>query len=208
MKGLLLKDIYMLTKYCRSFLFMMILFMVVGAASSDNLFFIIYPSIFAAMLPVTLLSYDERSKWNRYSCTLPCTGAQIVSSKYILGTVIHLATVIITLLVQLAGMSIRKDFSAETLLLIACTIVALPSFSSAIALPIMFRFGTEKGRIVYFFVIGACTAASIISSFVYEDKLAGRVSLSPVFPILLVAAVVLYAVSWKISITFYKRKEF
>jgi hypothetical protein len=35
------------------------------------------------MLPVTLLSYDEKEKWHIYSGTFPYSRAQIVSSKYV-----------------------------------------------------------------------------------------------------------------------------
>ena len=43
MRGLLLKDLYMMAKYCRAYLLMAVVFVAVSLFSSDNLFFIFYP---------------------------------------------------------------------------------------------------------------------------------------------------------------------
>lgn len=85
MKGLLLKEYYMIAKYCRAFLLIVVVFLAVSFFSSDNMFFIMYPAILASMIPVTLISYDEREKWNVYSGTLPYSRAQLVSAKYLAG---------------------------------------------------------------------------------------------------------------------------
>ena len=85
MKGLLLKDWYMVVKYCKAYLLICLVFIGVSIMSDDNFFFILYPCILCGMIPVTLLGYDERSKWDQYCAALPYTKAQIVSGKYLLG---------------------------------------------------------------------------------------------------------------------------
>ena len=45
MKGLLLKDWYMILKYCRAFLVILVIFMGVSAVSESALFFALYPMI-------------------------------------------------------------------------------------------------------------------------------------------------------------------
>ena len=58
MKGLLLKDLYQLWKYCRTFLLIVVVFLGVSFVSPENLFFSLYPAMICGVLPMTLLSYD------------------------------------------------------------------------------------------------------------------------------------------------------
>ncbi|MEG2037837.1 MAG: ABC-2 transporter permease, partial [Ruthenibacterium sp.] len=57
MKGLLLKDFYVLWKQARVLLLLMLAFTVLPGMSA---FVILY----AAMLPYTALAYDEQAKWD------------------------------------------------------------------------------------------------------------------------------------------------
>ena len=81
MKGLLLKDLYMSAKYCRAFIAIVIIFLAVSFWGDGNAFFIIYPVLLAGIIPTSLISYDERHKWDKYSGTLPYSRAQLVSAK-------------------------------------------------------------------------------------------------------------------------------
>ena len=100
MKGLLRKDLYMTLAYFRIFLAMMALFLVVGYFAEDSMFLIIYPMIIGMMLPVSLLSYDERFHWNRTCDAMPCSRAQVVSSKYLLTLLSVLLLFVLTMLIQ------------------------------------------------------------------------------------------------------------
>ena len=62
MKALILKDLYQLKAYCKSLLLIVGVFTLVIPFSDGNLFFCIYPVMMISMLPMTLLSYDERTK--------------------------------------------------------------------------------------------------------------------------------------------------
>ena len=84
MKGLILKDLYMTVHYFRKFLFILILFLGLGFADGENLFMVFYPGLLATMIPVNLLAYDERSRWDIYCGTLPVSRDKVVSAKYLL----------------------------------------------------------------------------------------------------------------------------
>ena len=81
MKGLLLKDFYMLIYYGKVFLLLMLVFLVAGTAIEQNTVFLFFPCLFAGILPMTLQAYDERSGWCHFSGTLPYTRAQLVSDR-------------------------------------------------------------------------------------------------------------------------------
>ena len=95
MKGLLLKDWYMMKKYCRYYLFVSIGFIILSMISSGNMFFVSYPCLLCGMIPVNLLGYDERSRWTEYVGTFPYTKTQIVSAKYLIGLFTQIAMLIV-----------------------------------------------------------------------------------------------------------------
>ncbi len=49
MKGLLLKDFYQLTKYCRAYLAVALVF-AAAAAVNNNMFFLVYPMIMVSVI--------------------------------------------------------------------------------------------------------------------------------------------------------------
>ena len=99
MKGLLLKDFYLLASYCKSFLLISAVFIGLFAVEPSNFFFLLMLCIMLGMLPTTLLSYDEREHWNVYSQVFPVTRGQYVSVKYLIGL---LCSVLVALVVAAA----------------------------------------------------------------------------------------------------------
>ena len=207
MKGLLLKDFYMMLKYCRSYLLIAVVFFAMSFMSTENLIFIFYPCVISAMLPVTLLSIDERSRWLPYAATLPVTRAQIVSEKYLFGLIAQGALLIVTLLVQSAGMLSRGTFDAAGLMTLALMLVIACFFAASIILPVMFKLGVEKGRIAYLAVIGFICGASAIANTVFRDQLQAQVTPTGLLPVLCITVIALYALSWRLSILFYQKRE-
>ena len=115
MKGLLRKDLYLMIKYCRLFFILIIVFSFAGAWN-NNLFFALYPITISSIIPVNLLSYDEKSNWSLYACTFPCSRKEIVSSKYILTVCTLTLSAIIVEIVQIINMIIRHNFYISGLL--------------------------------------------------------------------------------------------
>ena len=78
------------------------------------------------------------------------------------------------------------------------TISPLPA---ALCLPLMFKYGTQKGRIAFFVVIGVFCASTV---FLDVPELTG-VSLPMVLLPLMSLAV--FGVSWLLSVRFYQKRE-
>ena len=64
----------------------------------------------------------------------------------------------------------------------------------------------QKGRIVYYFVIGGIAACSVLMNFDSLDTTAIDSGISGIA--VFAAAALLYCISWLISIRFYQKKEF
>ena len=209
MKGLLLKDFYMMIKYCRTYLLIGIVFIAVSFAGMDsqNMFFVFYPCLLCGMIPVNLLAYDERSRWLEYSGTLPYTKAQIVSGKYLIGIIVQGAMLQAVGLSQAVRMHLAGTFRLEEFALFMATIFAMATITSSITLPFMFRWGVEKGRIAYYCMIGFVCAAGYLGSVFFTGSTRLAVSQGALMAILTLTGIAVYAASWLAAIALYQKRE-
>ena len=205
MKGLLRKDIYMTWAYGRMLLLISAVFLSMSALmpSDESFFFVIYPVLLGGVLPVTLLSYDERFGWNRFCDALPVSRKLVVDERYLMSLLSFLALYAVTLAVQ-AVVLLPKGRAGDLVQLV----VLLPCFglvAPAVMLPITRRFGVEKGRLVYYFFIGVLVAAGLtISNRILSlGSAIGTWGAAAVF-----AGVVLFFIaSWLLSRRLYEKRE-
>ena len=207
MKGLLLKDWYMMKKYCRYYLFCAVGFTVLSVMSSGNMFFIFYPCLLCGMIPVNLIGYDERSRWMQYSGTMPYTKAQIVSGKYLIGLFSQLVILLLMGAAHAVKMTIAGDFVPGEFAVLMLLMLIVSTLSSSISLPFIFKLGVEKGRTAYYVMVGFVCAASFIVSNLFIGQLGTEIKPNLVLAILAVVGIGIYIFSWYMSIVFYKKRE-
>ncbi len=207
MKGLLLKDWYMMKKYCRYYFFVCIGFIIISMMSSGNMFFVFYPCLLCGMIPVNLLVISERSRWTEYVGTLPYTKTQIVSAKYLMGLFTQIAMLIVICIAQGVKMGIEGTFVLKEFLLLMMLLLIMASVASSLTLPFVFKYGVEKGRGAYYVMIGVVCAGSIIATTVFKEGLQNEIQLNAVLPIACLVGIGIYVLSWYLSVVFYKKKE-
>lgn len=207
MSGLLLKEFYMAWKYCRLHLVITVLFLGLAMlGSSENLFLLVYPCALASFIPATLLSYDTQSKWDVYFETLPTSRAQYVSVKYLTGLILGELVLIVTGLSQLLAMKLNGAGDMNQLWPLLCGLQVIALVPPALFLPLIFKLGVEKGRIWFLVMSGITFGGGTALALGVEDW--GSFSLpgnSSVW--LLLGAIVLYALSWLLSIRLYRTRE-
>ena len=201
MKGLLLKDWKTLLKQTKVMLTIMALF-----ACVPSTYMSAFALFYAAMMPITALAYDERAKWDELAAMMPYTAKAIVGSKYALGLTLMAPVLALSVLFRLIVHStpiVSEDTMA--LLITACLSLIL----MAIDLPFMFRFGVEKGRLIYILL----TCVFIVAGATYADKLTTTINgigtaMVTIVPLLLLAvtAIALF-VSCCISVHVYRAKR-
>lgn len=207
MKGLIIKDLYMTAKYCRSNIIISFLFLLLSLASPDNLFFTFYPAMLGGMIPTNILAYDERSRWIQYSDTLPYSRAQIVSGKYIIGLIAQ-GTIIVSIGIAHAAVMISNGtFSTEAFGVFMMLILTMSLISSSINLPFMFKYGVEKGRLAYYVMVGIVCGGSVAASQIMTESTEQEINLFGVLPIVCLIGIGIFALSWYLSIVFYKKRE-
>ena len=202
MKALILKDFYVLWKQMRIFI-LVLLVIAVGNGAFGSVFIVIW----AAMMPYTAMAYDERCKWNQMAAMMPYSTWDLVLSKYVLGWLCAGAAGVIGLLIQ-AAVRITGNFpESGTLLSIlmgfCCSLCIL-----SITLPLMFRFGVEKGRLTMFLLIFlVCASGGAIAEATVSDGGNAFLLPAPVLAMVPVIALVLTAVSIPLSLRLYRMQQ-
>lgn len=209
MKGLVMKDFYMIYKYCRMYLLIAVIF-AIGYTMGDNIFMLFYPIVLGSIMPVTLIAYDEKSKWQVYAETFPYTRKEIVTAKYLI-TLLYLTAFALLSAVSQAVHMLR---AAEVFSLSSCLSVILPLLAvglivPGITLPAVFKLGTEKGRMAYYgIVVAVCGLFGAMG--VMTDMNVAEITLKLrewMVPVLIAAGVVIFVISWMLSVKFYQERE-
>ena len=150
MKALLVKDFLTLSRYLRMALLFVVIFACIPGGSMAA-----YAMVFAAMIPMTALAYDEQSKWPRLAAMMPYSSRQLVMSKYVLGYVMlggaMLLSVISMVVITLVRGEALDPGALFSLVILACVAAMI----LAVTMPLIMHFGVEKGRLVMLVGVGA-----------------------------------------------------
>lgn len=211
MKGLIRKDLYVLFSACRLQLLIVTLFAGAAVLLEEQVSYLCaLTAVMAAMLPMTLMAYDEQSRFDRFAFALPVSRAEIVLGKY----AVTLLSVLWIAVVYVLGGLLSAAFGlldlAQWNLGALAGMLTLPLIAPALYLPLAFRFGVEKGRIwviIFMAVFGAAAfALTQLSSVSAEISVPGL--LEGFSPWLLPpAALLLFGLSAFVSVQLYKKRE-
>ena len=207
MKGLLLKDGYQTVSQMKTmYLTVAVVLVVWMFSTSDSYAFpISYAAIFLGVLPVNLLGYDQNSGWVEYSLTLPVSKKVLVAEKYLVGLLCAAASVVIGGLFVVV-LSLRKGAALDgTALFFVENGVNTILLMNGISLPLMYRFGAEKARMIYiltFAGFGALIAGGgvLVDEFQTNGHFQASIGLGAA---LFVVVLVLYVLSWRLSVAWY-----
>ena len=198
MKALLYKDFLVLWKQMKFVIFMVAIFcMMPDTGLSLNTFFVAYAGM---MVPATLFAYDERAKWDSLAVMMPFSTRDIVLSRYAFS---WLATAYAVLCYFIGQLFFESGFPGEALITLGVTLTLL-LVVQAIYFPILFRLGSEKGRMLLFLVIIGIMVLAFLGAAVL-DKLAVAPSPSVTLPGLVIGAVLSLA-SVKVSVKQYEQR--
>lgn len=208
MKGLILRELYVLKKIAKPYIAMLILFPVLTVITNGKVYFSVFSALFAGLIPYIVLYYDERGKWDIYSQILPITRAKSVAANYIVGILIVFCVTVLTSI----GLLFAKDTLTYTIGLILTFIVGL--LMPSVTLPIYYRLGTIKGKYVGMIIAGALGgfSAMLFNSFTLEDSYMNDVlksiRINPfIASAIIIVSVGIYVLSCLLSIRLYKNRE-
>lgn len=201
MKGLLMKDIYTLARESGIFLVLILFFSVMGNSMSS------FAVVYAAMLPITAIAYDERSKWPSLAAMMPYSTGEIVFSKYLLGYIGIALAAVLTAAAQVVAAKLKGGAFGELEIVTMLITVCVAALMLAINLPFMFRLGVERGRIVFFILIAATVFIGMMGRDWIMNAVSGvSVSAGAIVALAVTGTVLINVISIFVSEAFYKKK--
>lgn len=198
MKSLLLKDFYVITKQLKIFLIIIpVIALTTGEAMST------FSILLGAVLPMTAIAYDERSEWNELAAMMPYSKFDLIFSKYLLGYLCMFGAALLVFIGQIIGKNNGIVVIGDDINVLLFAVMGGLIFI-AINTPILFKFGSEKGRFVFIITMALVGASGPILQKVDSRIILKIFNLSPV--ILLAFVVILNVMSLMISMNIKKDK--
>lgn len=208
MKGLLLKDWYILFKTYKIYLVIIVGLGAISAFLTVDAFTILIP-VLCAVLIYNLMTSDEQSGWITYSETMPYSRRDAVLGKYVVLIIMEIGAAIVVGASRVVKMLIESSFDIRIVILLAVCVFFAGIISGGLMLPFMFRYGTQKGKLVYFVfvglaVMGISMAANSLNIVTVATKILSHTCL--LAATLLIASLVLYSLSLLISIKLFQTR--
>ena len=204
MSGLVRKDFYVVKSMGRSYLFMFGVFAFLSMMGVyDGVSFLSFLAVMMLiMLPINTFAYDEQSGWEKLAAATPAGRRGVVGAKYLF-TVLLLAVGLALcagIQASMYAFGIHGDGTLGECL--------EASMITAILLPLIFRFGTQKSRIFFMIAMGVGTAGVVILMGVISATETGIAWLTGAAALLMpVAAAAALMVSYAVSLQIYGKKE-
>lgn len=197
MKGILTQDFIILFRKMRFIIAVTIVLSLVPGISVSA-----FAILYASMLPVTVLSFEQQAKWERYAAMLPYDMRDIVLSKYLLGLICAASATLFCLLGVWISALARQTSVDPAQMCAVLLMFALALAVQSLNLPFMFKLGVEKGRMTFIVLAVLCVPALLaIVNF------AGRLPMNMLCLTGTALAVALYAVSAHIALRIYAASE-
>ena len=215
MTGLIYKDFLALKGHLSTYV---VFFVIYGGLCVAGVF---SPSVLGGMVvlisiitPMTTVTSDDISRWNRFAVASPACRRGVVAGKYLFTLLMVLlsAVLVAVLLVVLALAGGLGDGSLAEYLLatLACGGIAL--LLNGVTLPLLLKFGAEKARMVsmalFLVVFGGTALAGLAvdSGFAFPAPPAWVVAAIP--GLLAILSVGGFVLSYFIAQAVYAKKEF
>lgn len=209
MKGLLLQEFYSMKQVYKIYGGAFLMYFIIGIMRQDISSYGSMLLVISSMIVVNMFGYHEKSKWEMYAATMPVSRKQIVRSFYVAGGIVMGSVVLVCVMMNVVdAVMFGADFGE--LIWVTIGFCEMGILYTSVFIPILIRFGVEKGRMVliavyllpFLLVYTLYTAVGIseeLVKFVFGRGFLG------------IAALILLAVvfiSYQIAGVLYMRKEF
>lgn len=215
MKSLILKDLYNISHNSKVMLAMLLLFAFITLPQGGTEGYTVMCCLLCSMMVVTTFSFDENSKWTKYALVLPLSKKDYVLSKFIILLIFSLIGAAFGLVFGTVIGIVLHKFTGNLVemllyqLFIALVGLALSVTFGSFTIPLLFKYGAEKARMMMLLSFGL-PAVLFFGIYKLLDTLGIPVTdqafmmglrFSPF------AAVIIVCLMYKISYTVFLKKE-
>ena len=211
MKALFLKD-WLVMKNQYKFYILLYLFIGGVGLMSDTGFINAYCMIIMSTISTNLLQNDENCRWLPYADITPLTRKQVVAEKYGMNLMLIGATCLFMTFIQVFAGLIHGNL-AETMrdmVSVFCLFVAVGTLMTGISFPILFRWGTMKGKMIALVVYGGVAgifAAGYVGMSIHWFIGGEDINIPMLAVIAAVCLFVLYPLSYLLAVRWYRQRE-
>lgn len=169
MKGLLIKDFFILCTQKKFFMMILAMGILLTFAGQDITFVMGYMMMVFGIFSGTTITYDEMNHGMSFLLTLPVSRKQYVQSKYLFLILSVAAALAVSFLLGYAGSAVGNVAAdmpelAVTGVMMAFVVMAFMS----IYLPLILKFGAEKARIAVAVLFGMSIFVGWLSDIISE----------------------------------------
>ena len=207
MKGLFLKDFYNLRQLLLWYGVMMALF-IAAAVISKNLSFMMGFGVFITISTASSsMAYDEKDNWYKFARACGLSPLAIAAEKYLLTLALGA--------LSFALLAVCQAVIGEIDWMLNAGFFAINLMIGAVVFPVLFKFGVNRGRtwftlltVLIAGLMGGAGAASAGRFEGMERTGSHPAALTAVMAAFLAAALILTAFSARLSVRFYRKREF
>lgn len=208
MRGLILKDLFILKQNYKTF-FVLIIFFILAMFqnSSATSFTSVINAVFTMMITTTI-SYDNLARWDKYALTMPITRKEMVLSKYICSIIFNLIGLVLGIVIVFAMGIVRNNLNITEIFISAISSAIVMIIFISLMFPLVYKFGVEKFRI--FLILIFMIPVFFILALRNMTNVAELIAKWLIYIIISVPviAVIGFVLSYFISIKIYENKEF
>ncbi|EGT5273218.1 ABC-2 transporter permease [Clostridioides difficile] len=211
MKGLILKDLLNLKGNIKFILLFIIMFGFMSSLGDGNINnFIGVIIVLCTTMIVSTFSYDDLNKWDSYVLTMPINRNDIVLSKYLTMLIFSFIGVLVSLIVSVTIGYFKNTLILNETLLINALILSISVCFGSLILPLIYKFGTERARLLMILCFLVPTLALLVFKSILEN-ISSPISIEIILNTLVYSlpfvAILLFVISYFISSKIYSKKE-
>ncbi len=210
MIGFIKKDLAMIKSNFKLLGVLLVVYTIMGLMDKMDISFIL--PFMCVMIMISSFSYDNYNKWDAYSITLPNGRKNSVKSKYIttilMTLIISIITVILSFIISYVN---TKTINYEQILVTMFGTIFGTLLVLTIMYPIIYKFGVEKARIgIFLLVFGIVIIGSLLATYVDLSNVFKSLAFLEdyLIIILIIVAITMVYISYKVSEKIFSKKEF
>ncbi|MBH7256366.1 ABC-2 transporter permease, partial [Clostridioides difficile] len=209
MKGLILKDLLNLKGNIKFILLFIIMFGFMSSLGDGNVNnFIGVIIVLCTTMIVSTFSYDDLNKWDSYVLTMPINRNDIVLSKYLTMLIFSFIGVLVSLIVSVTIGYFKNTLILNETLLINALILSISVCFGSLILPLIYKFGTERARLLMILCFLVPTLALLVFKSILEN-ISSPISIEIILNTLVYSlpfvAILLFVISYFISSKIYSK---
>lgn len=218
MKGLLIKDFYLLKHMKQGFLMIVLLCIGFGFIYESPTFLISYMTLMTSIFMLSTIGFDEQDNGMSFLFSMPVSRKGYVKEKYVFGILVTCISMIVVTLFSCVIFRVRNigyHFEEIGGTMLGSFVTAM--LVLAVMIPIQIKFEAEKSRVALMIAMGCAFLLAFLlvklAKMVEFDVSAVMDRITAAGPAVMVgigciAAVVLVGISMMISMHIMKKKEF